>query len=574
MVPLFVGPDPLLSQHPADSSSLWEEREPFLARPWRVTSFSLWEKGDPPYIPPMTTPSKPHSLADHAYGALAVHEHGEGDFDHDHDEAFLDIDSKSLESVPLISMGLDVGSSGTQVVFTRLEMRGPGEHRALRRQAKSRETLYMSPIALTPFDGDEINEEKLWRIIDRAFNEAHLTPDDVETGAIILTGAAAQRTNAQRITMRVAEEVGELVCAVAGDHMEAVLAAYGSGAAAASAQGAGKQILNIDIGGATTKFALCKDGRVTSTAAMNIGGRQIALDLENRLTRLDAAALVHARRAGVTWRLGAIAEKADLALVSDKMAQAVIDVLRGAWSPDLQELFITQVLPPISHLDGVIFSGGVAEYVYGRETRDFGDLGWRLGRAIRRHFDEAAFAFPLLEAAQCIRATAMGASEHAVQISGQTIYISDHAALLPVRNLPVLQPAFDFAGAIDVQALAAAIHQHRRQFECESTDRPFALAFRWRGAPDYARLSAFADAIILAMGDVIAAAGPLYVMLEGDAALTLGALLKEEKGITAPVLVIDGLVLRDFDYVDIGRVRLPSFTVPVTIKSLLFSSSK
>jgi ethanolamine utilization protein EutA len=76
------------------------------------------------------------------------------------------------------------------------------------------------------------------------------------------------------------------------------------------------------------------------------------------------------------------------------------------------------------------------------------------------------------------------------------------------------------------------------------------------------------------MGDMITAGQPLYVMLEGDAALTLGAILKEEQAVSSPVLVIDGLVLRDFDYVDIGRVRLPSFTVPVTIKSLLFGAGK
>ena len=519
----------------------------------------------------MTTSPKSHSLADHAFGALAAHEHGEGEFDHDHDEIFLDIDSKSLESVPLISMGLDVGSSGTQVIFTRLEMRGPGEHRALRRQAKTRETLYMSPIALTPFDGDMIHEDRLWRIIDRAFQEANLTPDEIETGAIILTGAAAERSNAQIIAKRVAEEVGELVCATAGDHMEAMLAAFGSGAVALSAQGAGKRILNIDIGGATTKFALCEDGRVTATSALKIGGRQIALDLDNRITRLDATALLHAQRADVQWQSGALAEKADLAKVAQMMARDVMQVLRGEETE--RALLVTEPLPPLPALDGVIFSGGVAEYIYGHETRDFGDLGWRLGRAIRNLFEEADFAYPLLEGTQRIRATAMGASEHAVQISGQTIYISDHAALLPVRNLPVLQPAFDFADEIDVASLSQAITQHRHQFDCEGTDQLFALAFRWRGAPVYERLASFAQGICGAMGDMIAAGRPLYVMLEGDAALTLGAILKEEQGVSAPVLVIDGLVLRDFDYVDIGRVRLPSFTVPVTIKSLLFGTA-
>ena len=242
-----------------------------------------------------------HSAAEHLFGALAGHEHGPGEFDHDHDEDFLPVDSTSLESVPLVSMGLDVGSSGTQVIFTRLEMRGPGEHRALRRQAKARETLYMSPVALTPFD--------------------------IETGVVILTGAAAERTNARAIAHRVAEEVGELVCAAAGDHMEALLAAYGSGAVAASRQGAGKRILNIDIGGATTKFAVVADGHVVASAAMRVGGRLLAIDRDNHIVRLDAAGAVHAARRGLNWALGEKAEAQDMAQVAQDMARAIIDAL-------------------------------------------------------------------------------------------------------------------------------------------------------------------------------------------------------------------------------------------------------
>ena len=520
-----------------------------------------------------TSPKSPHSLADHAYGALAAHDHGEGEFDHDHDEAFLDIDSKSLESVPLISMGLDVGSSGTQVIFTKLEMRGPGEHRALWRQAKSRQTLYMSPVALTPLTHDDrIDEERLWRIIERAFQEANLTPDEIETGVVILTGAAAARANAQSITKRIAEEVGELVCAAAGDHMEAMLAAYGSGAVGLSGEGAGRRILNIDIGGATTKFALCDDGHVIATAAMQIGGRCLVIDRDNRITRLDPSALIHAGRAQVTWHWGEVAQKPDMAAVAGQMARAIVEALRASAPPDVVALFITDPLPELGAVEGVMFSGGVAEYIYGRESRDFGDLGWRLGRAVRQLLDEGALPIPLLEAGECIRATALGASEHGVQISGQTIFISDHALLLPRRNLQVLAPDFAFGEEVDTGALSRAISHHRLLFDRQSADEPLALAFRWRGAPSHERLSCFAQAIVEAMGDQIAAGQPLYVLLEGDAALTLGAILREELGVSVPVLVIDGLALRDFDYVDIGRVRLPSHTVPVTIKSLLFGA--
>ena len=517
----------------------------------------------------------PHSLGDHRFGALAAHEHGEGEFDHDHDEDFLPLDSKSLESVPLISMGLDVGSSGTQVIFTRLEMRGPGEHRALRRQAKSRETLHMSPVSLTPLGADgRIDEDKLWAIISRAFAAAGLTPDDIETGVLILTGAAAAQMNAQAIAHLVAEEVGELVCAAAGDHMEAMLAAYGSGAVAASAQGAGRRILNIDIGGATTKFAVVDNGRVSATAALQVGGRLMAVDLENTITRLDPAGAGHAARNGVDWRLGERARPEDMARVAQAMAQALVAAMvERPLSPDVAALFVTDPIGDFGAIDEVMVSGGVAEYVYGREKRDFGDLGWRLGRAFRKLLDEGALPWPLAAPGECIRATALGASEHSVQISGQTIHISDHAALLPRRNLPVLRPDFVFGETVDAQALAQSIQLRRATFDLIDVTDPFALAFRWRGAPDYERLRAFAEGVLAGLADRVALGAPLYLMLEGDVAQSVGAILAQDLHLRSHLLVIDGLVLRDFDFVDIGRVRLPSNSVPVTIKSLLFRSA-
>jgi len=516
----------------------------------------------------------PHSVADHRFGALSAHEHGEGEFDHDHDEDFLPLDSKSLESVPLISMGLDVGSSGTQVIFTRLEMRGPGEHRALRRQAKSRETLYMSPVALTPLrDDDLIDEDKLWAIVSRAFEAAGLTPDDIETGVVILTGAAAARANAQAIAQRVAEEVGELVCAAAGDHMEAMLAAHGSGAVAASAQGAGKRILNIDIGGATTKFAVVDNGRVTATAALQVGGRLMAVDLSNTIIRLDPAGARHGALNGVDWRRGDMARPEDMARVAQAMARAIVAALVERPLPaEVASLFVTDPIDDLGPIDEVMVSGGVAEYVYGREKRDFGDLGWRLGRAFRKLLDEGALPWPLAAPGECIRATALGASEHSVQISGQTIHISDHAALLPRRNLRVVRPDFAFGDTVEAGALGEAIRQRRMILGLDDLASDFALAFRWRGAPDYGRLRAFAEGIQLGMADKISIGAPLYLMLEGDAAQSLGAILQDDLGLRSHVLVIDGIVLRDFDFVDLGRVRLPSNHVPVTIKSLLFCS--
>lgn len=524
-------------------------------------------------MPDARTPR--HTLADHAFGALAGHAHGERDLDHDHDDDFLPVDTQSLESVPLVSMGLDIGSSGTQIAFTRLEMRGPGEHRALRRQAKRRETLYLSPVVMTPLrDDGTIDEARLRGSIASAFAAAGLTPDDIETGAVILTGEAARRGNAERIAHLVAEDVGELVCAAAGDHMEAMLAAHGSGAVEVSRAGAGSRLLNVDIGGATTKFSVVDHGRVVAAAALGVGGRLVAVGRDGRVIRLDPMGAEHARRAGRPVARNELATRETLDRIAEAMAEVVIAALVARPLPaNVRELFLTPPILDFSALDGVMFSGGVAEYIYAREDRDFGDLGRMLGRELRRRIEAGALPWPLLPAGECIRATVLGAAEHTVQLSGQTIYISNHAALLPRRNLPVLRPDYDFGAIIDAVALARAIAAHREAFDLAGETAEFALAFRWRGPPEHARVRALAEAIGAGLSDLIARRAPLYVMVEGDAALTLGGVLHEELGVASDILVIDGIVLRDFDFVDIGRVRLPSFSVPVTIKSLLFGGT-
>jgi ethanolamine utilization protein EutA len=98
-----------------------------------------------------------------------------------------------------------------------------------------------------------------------------------------------------------------------------------------------------------------------------------------------------------------------------------------------------------------------------------------------------------------------------------------------------------------------------------------ALALRWRGAPSHPRLFAFAHGIRAGLARTVAQRRPLFIMLDGDVAQTLGAILREELDVQGEILVIDGVTLWDFDYIDLGRIRLPSRTVPVTIKSLVFS---
>ena len=268
----------------------------------------------------------PHTLQDHVLGQDFKHEH-DGLADHDHD----DFDDVPLEENPLwiadnvilISVGIDIGSSGTQVIFSRLHLRRMAEELSSRYYVVSRETLYQSPVALTPYESEtRISDVRLGEILDQAYAGARITPKDVDAGAVILTGEALRRENAEAIAATVSEHGGDFVCATAGHHMESMLAAFGSGAAKASLEG-NRRILNIDIGGGTCKLAVLEKGRVVATAAIHIGGRLQVVDQEGRITRLDPAGRHHAHRAGFHWSLGDKTGPADL----DRVAESMVDDL-------------------------------------------------------------------------------------------------------------------------------------------------------------------------------------------------------------------------------------------------------
>src|SRR5215831_5197395 len=205
-----------------------------------------------------------HTLADHSYGIDLAHTH-DGYADHDHDfPDELPLEENPIwiaDHVSLMTVGIDIGSSGTQVIFSRVNLRRLGEDLSSRYYVVSRETLFQSPIALTPYASEErIDEAGLGRILDEAYAAARIGPDEIDTGVDILTGEALRRENAQAIAALIAEKGGDFVCATAGHHMETMLAAYGGAARLVSSED-NKRILNINSGG-TTKLGLVENGKV------------------------------------------------------------------------------------------------------------------------------------------------------------------------------------------------------------------------------------------------------------------------------------------------------------------------
>lgn len=519
---------------------------------------------------------------DHAHG----HFHDHDDFHDHHGEALspeelaaLEEGVWRLENVELRTVGVDIGSSTSHLMFSRVHLKRIGDGLSSRFVVVDRETLWRSPIWLTPYRPDlTIDAERLGAWIHEAYHHAGVSRSDVDSGAIILTGEALKRRNARAIADLFAADSGKFVCASAGHHLEALMAGHGSGAVALSRRRA-ETVLNVDVGGGTSKFALIQNGEVLATAAVAVGGRLVVRDEAGRIARLEEPALQVAERLGLQLALGEPLSPQDAVRLVDAWADVLVAMIgqaTGAERADglattlLGELLVTDPLSPGPIPQTITFSGGVAEYLYGREREDYGDFGAALAGRLRAALADGRIPLPLADPGQGIRATVIGASQFTVQVSGNTIFISDEE-LLPLHNLPVLYPKLQLDSDISPAVVADAIARALGRFDLVEGDDPVALAFRWQGDPFHARLRALADGIHRAIPRTVQRRLPVVLLFDGDVGKTIGAMLKHDIGLPNYVVSIDGMQLKEFDYVDIGEVIRPTNVVPVVIKSLLFA---
>jgi ethanolamine utilization protein EutA len=478
----------------------------------------------------------------------------------------------AADNVELTTVGIDIGSSTSHLMFARVHLARLATGLSSRFVAVERKILWQSPILLTPYLPDfTIDTAKLAAFIAKSYSDAGLTRAQVDSGAVILTGEALKRKNARAIADLFAGEGGKFVCASAGHHMECQLAAHGSGAVKLSASRA-KTVLNVDIGGGTTKFALIRNGELLATMALAVGGRLI-VEGGNGLARIEAPALQIARSLGIELRLGERLKPPDRGRLVVRMVELILASIERA-PPDAlaARLLVTEPWPPHvreAPLDAITFSGGVAEYIYGREQARFGDLGHDLAHALRHALADGRVPAAVWDPGHGIRATVIGASQFSVQTSGNTIFITDRR-LLPLHNLPVLPCRFDLSGDIEPHAVAESIRTALAQSDMQDGADPVALAFRWQGEPLHARLAAVAEGISIALSATVAAGLPLVLLIDGDVAQSLGRVLRYEVAPGANVVAIDGVELKQFDYVDIGAVIDTANVVIVIIKSLLF----
>jgi ethanolamine utilization protein EutA len=481
-----------------------------------------------------------------------------------------------LESTLLTSVGITIGSSTTHLMFSRLTVRRP-DSRASRFEVAEREVIHRSPIIFTPYvAGVSVDTKKLHNFIMQVYTDAGITTDTIDTGAVIITGYAARKENAQAIVDLFSRWAGKFVCATAGPNLEAMLAAHGSGAVLRSKE-SGKTVMNVDIGGGTSKVAIIEAGKIVETSSLFVGSRVVAKNNSGRIIRIEESGIRAAREIGIDLGMGASISKAQQKAITDTLANALFELIeRKALSPFTQTLMETSPLHYKDKIDIIMFSGGVAEYIYGHERSDFGDLGQYLGNKIKHRVSDAEFGIKHCDPEERIRATVIGASQYSIQVSGNTIFLSPSRAL-PLRNLQVVKvrierekPTAEYITVVVREALG------RYDMGRLRTASPIALAvhFSPEVAIGPALLKDLTRGILSAVNGGFAAAGPIVLIFDIDIAYLVGSILAEKSGYSKDIICIDGIDVGDLDYIDMGTEIQYSRTVPVVVKNLVFSKGK
>lgn len=486
--------------------------------------------------------------ADHEHGGL-VHDHG-----HTHDELIAGGDA-------LTSVGIDIGTSTTHLMFSQLLI-GYRTLHSQRPEVLERKVIDKSSILLTPFDSEwRIDAPTIDRFLQDTFRRVGIRPEDVDTGAVIITGEAARKENARQIADFFSGQAGRFVCATAGPRLETIMAAHGSGAVGLSRE-TGKTLLNIDIGGGTTKICVIREGRIIDNTAINIGARLITFGADGRIARIERDGRHLLDAIGSRAETGMVPEPDLAERVARRMGAVLFEALAGSPSAWPTLYVIGPLANALPAVDGVVFSGGVSEYIYGRETKGFGDLGAALAGSVRAEAE--ARGLRIFDCGVGIRATVIGASQHSVQVSGETIFIPP-AASLPMHNLRVFTAPMNRAFPTAKEACAAVSAALDGRDE-EVRNSPFALAISLPPFRGYGAVLDLADGISRALCAAPPEDRPDALVFESNIAQVVGNVLSAELG----VVCLDEVALSEMDFIDIGAPKVGDGYVPIIVKSLIF----
>lgn len=477
------------------------------------------------------------------------------------------------DKTAILSVGIDVGTSTTQVVFSKLQMDNAGGYFSVPRVAiVDKEVVYKSEVYMTPLKTDVlIDTDALRDIVAAEFRKAGYRPENTDSGAVIITGESARKENSDAVLKSLSDFAGDFVVSAAGPDMESLIAGKGSGAWQYSMDHHCR-VANLDIGGGTTNVVLFEDGETLARGCLDIGGRLICMNPQGIITKVSPAAAVMAQAAGVSVSVGDRCDELKLTAVTRQMA-AALNAYLGVGTKDIDAI-LRQIKTPGSSdfpvpekVQAVFFSGGVADLIYheSTDTWAYGDIGVLLGRAIResRLFTD----FQKMEPGETIRATVVGAGTYTTTISGSTITYSDD--IFPLKNIPVIKLDEELQEACFAGETEPVIR--RIQWVLGQNDEEhFILAMPGKRNPGYMEMKRAAASIRQIMDRVQSPGEPILLVIESDIAKAMGQMIRQQPDLKRQVVAIDSIHVEDGEYVDMGKPMMNGMVIPVVVKTLIF----
>jgi len=474
-------------------------------------------------------------------------------------------------------VGIDIGTTTTQLVISRLTIKNIAPGSAVpRMEITDKEVLHRSDIHFTPLkDHDLIDAVAVARIVVTEYQKAGLTPEGIDTGAVIITGETAKKENAKNILESMAGLAGDFVVATAGVNLESILAGKGSGAAAYSKE-KHRVTVNIDIGGGTSNIGVFREGRTIDTACLNIGGHLIEIEKNSdKITYIAAPARGVLRECGLSLAVGDRVHLSELKTVAGMMAKSIVESITKSNLADVtKELLMTPPLRLDYPVERVMISGGVADYVYSdfnpmsvAQVSQYGDIGPLLGWAVREELRQAGI--DPVQPGETIRATVIGAGTHSVNLSGSTITVREES--LPLKNVSVISP-FPEGIPESMEEIAACVHIAVERVVSDGSTQHVALAMDGPERVTFSAIQTLADGLIKGMAPYLGEGKPLIIVLQKDCAKVLGQTLQIRMGSLAEIVCIDQVRVDEGDYIDLGKPLMGGRVVPVVVKTLVFEN--